>query len=325
MSQDRLTGGFGSSGDYDYDVGEVRSLVENDFIGYEDLYAATDGVLRVLSDSIVEETVVTTSGYENYSILDVNAIGEKRKVRPVNTDLFIDDVEAFNASAEAFHDFLIEISENKGPNAEITTQYPEFIKGNRINETLYTFAQGVGIGLDALSSSKNKARKHAGLRFESVIEKIIDTLGIENDNHFFKIPIGDSDDEYSCEVDLILSPSDDIQSTKTSLDPDEMVVSIKTTSKDRMTKIFTDKMLMSQFLDQDVQLLAFFLHDVQRSGQDGIASTFVANNYYIYYEYLTPLEGTYFIDPPKKIEDPGYNDKLSTFKDLIVSDLWDYY
>lgn len=324
MDKERSYESFGDSTPRDYDATEVRTLVESDFLGYDDLSAAGEGVLRVLSDSVIDTTPVTTKGYEEYSIVDVNAIGEDRKVRPVNTNLFIQDVQEFRNASSRFHSFLGKISSTRGVTGDLSDEYPEFVHDNRINEILYTMAQGVGIGLDALSSSKNKARKHAGLRFESVIEKLIDELEIENDNHFFKIPIEDSGDEYSCEVDMIISPHEDIRSTKTSLATEESLASIKTTSKDRMTKIFTDKMLMSQFLNQDVDLLALFLHDVQRKGQDGINSTFVSNNYYIYYEYLTPMEGTYFIDPPSKITEEGYRDKLSTFKDLILEDIWEY-
>ncbi|WP_123537475.1 hypothetical protein [Halosimplex salinum] len=324
MGQTRSSGSFGDDTVYEYDETEVRTLVESDFLGFADMRAAAEGVLRVLSDSVVGTTPVTTRGYDEYTIVDVDAIGDERKVRPVNTDLFIQEVDEFQTASSRLSSFLGEISAARGVTEAIRDSYPEFVDQNRINEVLYTISQGVGIGLDALSSSKNKARKHAGLRFESVIEGLVDEMGIANDNHFFKIPIGESGDEYSCEVDMILGPHDNMRSTKTALDPEETLVSIKTTSKDRMTKIFTDKMLMSQFLEQDVDLLAFFLHDVQRKGEDGINSTFVSNNYYIYYEYLTPMEGTYFIDPPSKITEDGYENKLSTFKDLILEDIWTY-
>lgn len=324
MGQDRLTNGIRIKGNYDYSIADTRSLIEDDFIGYKDLHAATEGVLKVLSDSIVDTTPVTTGGYEEYTIIDVNAIDEKRKVRPVNTELFISDVEEFNQTANEFKAFLSELASEQGITESTSDQHSKFLDENGINEVLYTMAQGVGIGLDALSSNKNKARKHAGLRFESVVEKVVDELNIENDNHLFRLPIPESNDTYRCEIDMILSPHEDIQSTKTALNPDETVVSIKTTSKDRMTKVFTDKMLMSQFLNQDVQLLGLFLNDIQRKEESGVSSTFVANNYYIYYEHLTPLEGTYFIDPPSKINEAGYQDKLSTFKQLILEDIWDY-
>lgn len=324
MGQTRFGGSFGDNTEYDYVVEDARQLVENDFDDFSEAVAATSDVLKMLSTDVVDVTPVTTNGYENYSIVDVNAIGTERKVRPVNTNLFIQSVTEFEDAVDDLMEVFAELARSNGVSPELESKYPEFVSENRLNETLYTIAQGVGIGLDALSSSKNKARKHAGLRFESLIEVMMNELGISNDNHYFKIPIEDTGDSYRCEVDMLFGPHDSVATTKTSLDADEIVVSIKTTSKDRMTKIFTDKVLMSQFLNQEIPMMALFLHDVQRKGQDGINSTFVSNNYYIYHEYLTDLEGTYFIDPPSKIEEEGFSDKLDTYRELILEDVWEH-
>lgn len=315
---------FGSGEEHEYETERVRELVESDFEDINEAIEAARGVLKMLSSDVIDSTSVTTNGYENYSIVDVNAIGEERTVRPINTDIFIDSIEEFDQASESFTDLLDELSETRGYKSELEEEYQHFIKGNRINETLYTIAQGTGIGLDGLSSSKNKARKHAGLRFESLIEVIMDSLGVANDNHYFKIPIEDTDDSYNCEIDTIFGPNDEIETSRINLHDEEVLVSIKTTSKDRMTKVFTDKVLMSKFLDQEVPLVALFLHDVQRKGEDQINSTFVSNNFYIYHEYLTDFEGTYFIDPPEKIEEDGFKDKLDTYRELLLEDIWEY-
>jgi len=43
----------------------------------------------------------------------------------------------------------------------------------------------------------------------------------------------------------------------------EIVVSLKTTSKDRMGKIFLDKLLMQKFAGHSVKVIGIFLNDVQ--------------------------------------------------------------
>jgi hypothetical protein len=140
---------------------------------------------------------------------------------------------------------------------------------------LYTIQQSIGAGFDLLMDP-NSDRKHVGNRFEELVKAVFTAIGVPNKKVVIEIPYAteDGDKNYTCENDLILSPystlpSDDareqvvlevdennVQSPvqdEIVLTPDaemqaekyinkqEIVVSVKTTSKDRMGKMFMDK------------------------------------------------------------------------------------
>lgn len=68
----------------------------------------------------------------------------------------------------------------------------------------------------------------------------------------------------SYELDMVFSQGRAVPETRT-LHEKEIVASVKTTSKDRLDKIFLDKYLLSKLLGRDIPVIAIFLHDVQRS------------------------------------------------------------
>ena len=89
----------------------------------------------------------------------------------------------------------------------------------------------------------------------------------------FKIPYPAEGEEklYSCETDIIVSPHSFVKSDTKSIDRDEIVISLKTTSKDRMGKIFLDKLLMQKFAGHPVKVVGIFLNDVQRKDTEKIS------------------------------------------------------
>jgi len=120
----------------------------------------------------------------------------------------------------------------------------------------------------------NSARKHVGNRFEELIKSIFTEIGIANKKTVLQIPYKTDEGEktYKCENDLILSPFEKVKSTSNHLDKKEIVVSIKTTSKDRMSKIFIDKILLERFVEHDQKVIGIFLNDVKRKGNDNISN-----------------------------------------------------
>src|SRR5436309_1385746 len=89
------------------------------------------------------------------------------------------------------------------------------------------------------------------------------------------------------ELDVVFSRNKAVivSETKT-IHPMEIVGSVKTTSKDRIDKIFLDKYLLAKMLGRDIPVVAVFLHDVQRAKKGnsifGIASTFKTNHFLCY-------------------------------------------
>ena len=193
-----------------------------------------------------------------------------------------------------------------------------------IDSTLYTIQQSIGAGFDLLVNP-NSSRKHVGNRFEELIKSIFAEIGIANNKTVLKIPYSTDDGEktYKCENDLILSPFDEVRSTTKHLDENEIVVSVKTTSKDRMGKMFIDKILLERFVEHKQKVIGIFLNDVQRKGTDNISFTLVSNLFMVYSSFLTELEGVYYLDPPPNAGKAPFNKHMSPFSELITNDVWE--
>lgn len=174
-----------------------------------------------------------------------------------------------------------------------------------IDSVVYTIQQSIGVGFDLLGDP-NSARKHVGNRFEELLRLIVSYLRISNKKIVFKIPYPSEEGTkfYSCETDIVISPLGEVVSDIQNLDQREIVISSKTTSQDRMGKIFLDKLLMQRFAKHDVKVVGIFLNDVQRStkedGSQKISYTLVSGLFMVYTEFLTKLDGVYFVDPPPK-------------------------
>jgi len=191
-----------------------------------------------------------------------------------------------------------------------------------IDRTIYTIQQSAGIGLDLLVNP-NSARKHVGNRFEELIKVVFFEIGVANRKIVLQIPY-DSDEgikTYKCENDLILSPYDKVKSTSISLDDKEVVVSVKTSSKDRMGKMFIDKILLERFVKHPQKVIGIFFNDVQRKEAKNISFTLVSGLFMVYSKFLTQLEGVYYLDPPPKANKKPYSNYMKQFSELITTDL----
>jgi hypothetical protein len=132
----------------------------------------------------------------------------------------------------------------------------------------------------------------------------------------------------SYDLDLVFSRDKAIVASETEwIHPAEVVGSVKTTSKDRIDKIFLDKYLLTQLLGKEVPVVAIFLHDVQRArrGQSifGINTTFKSNHFLGYTVALNKLDGVYYVDPrPEMITDKRLREQIGDFQQFLIHDLW---
>jgi len=275
----------------------------------DDFYKVTKRVLGHLPD-IVSERVTA----RDYIILSSVVAGTSKCARPINNNLFLFDSGAFETEYKRFLSIIGKIKAKKG----ITKK-----EYKTIDSVVYTIQQAMGAGMDFLCNP-NSSRKHVGNRFEELIRLIIAELGVKNDKVVFKIPYPSEQGEklYSCETDIILSPHDSVKSETKSIDDKEVVVSLKTTSKDRMGKIFLDKLLMQRFAGHSVKVIGIFLNDVQRKETKQISYTFVSGLFMVYTKFLTELEGVYFIDPPPITKKSPYNQHISSFSKFVAEDIW---
>lgn len=257
------------------------------------------------------------SGFEekgSYIIYSSDIAGTKKYIRPINKMLFINNVDDFSKS---FHELGFIFDKIKKKESDFSSNEKLII-----DKTIYTIQQTVGAGLDLLVN-QNSARKHVGNRFEELIKVVFNAIGVSNKKLTLQIPYETEEITkiYKCENDLILSPYQKIRSTPTSLDEKEIVVSVKTTSKDRMGKIFIDKMLLEKFVKHPQKIIGIFLNDVQRKEDNNISYTLVSGLFMVYTKFLTILDGIYYLDPPPIAVKSPYSNYMKPFSELITIDI----
>lgn len=258
--------------------------------------------------------VLSSSKEKNgYIIYSSQIAGTTKYVRPINGQMFLNNTEAFSASLKKLKIILEKI---KG--GEIIENQEKEI----IDRTIYTIQQSIGAGLDLLVNP-NSARKHVGNRFEELVKVIFTEIGISNKKLVLQIPYETEEGTktYKCENDLILSPYAYVKSSSNSLDENEIVVSVKTTSKDRMGKMFIDKILLERFVEHHQKVIGIFLNDVQRKETDNISFTFVSGLFMVYSKFLTELEGVYYLDPPPNASKRPYSNYMKRFSELLTTDI----
>lgn len=250
------------------------------------------------------------SGYIIYYSL---IAGTKKFVRPINKQLFITDPKEFVISLSSFSSIIEKLNKRDS----LFSIEEKFL----IDSFLYTIQQSIGAGLDLLVD-QNSARKHVGNRFEELIKAVFTEIGIPNKRSVIKIPYETDEGfkNYVCENDLILSPNASLLVHKT-IDPTEVVVSVKTTSKDRMGKMFIDKILLERFVGTELKVIGIFLNDVQRKEGNNISFTLVSGLFMVYNKFLTKLQGVYYLDPPPNAFKSPYNQHIKPFSELVTNDI----
>jgi hypothetical protein len=243
-------------------------------------------------------------------------------LRPLNSELFIENPSEYAVAASKFIALIRKLNRRKG---NLTPRQLNEVKAERlVSRALYTTVQAMGAGMDVMLPP-NQARKNFGMRFEEVIEALFADLGLGQSPLNLALPYEVASGEkaiFRNQVDLVISPAPPLSSRPDFLDPNEVVVSIKTSSKDRFAKIFLDKEVLRSVTSQEIPVLALFHNDVQRSGSSRVSVTFVAGNFNAYVETFGPLNGVYYVDPPSHISREPWSRHLKTFEDLLLHDLW---
>lgn len=250
----------------------------------------------------------------DYRIYTSEIAGTKKITRPVNITLFIAEPDEFTVAFTKLQAVI-----NRVRQKETTFSFTDKVI---IDSTFYTIQQAIGIGLDLLVE-QNSSRKHVGNRFEELIKVIFTEIGIANKKMVLQIPYETDEGTkiYKCENDLILSPYEKVKSSSSFLDKHEIVVSAKTTSKDRMGKMFIDKILLERFVNHEQKVIGIFLNDVQRKKDNNISFTLVSGLFMVYSKFLTRLEGIYYFDLPPVAKKTPYSNYLKPFSELITKDI----
>ena len=298
------------------------------FLNYVELTTPT----RIISPTI-----------HHYIFFQYDSVEAHRITRPLNSHLFIESLDNFQQACERFINFLGDVKHYQQDVASQPSK-SEYLDSKEINKVVYTLQQAIGSVSDSFEN-QNQARKRVGQLFENLIRLIIEKVGLVCEPRQIKIPIpGYPNYKMPYELDVVFSRNKAILSSEnpesvaaetTYIHHDEVVGSIKTTSKDRIDKIFLDKYLLTKLLGRDIPVVAVFLHDVQRSrvkastrldrGSSifGVNSTFKTNHFLGYTVALNKLDGVYYVDPrPEMVSNERLREQIKDFQCFLTHDLW---
>jgi len=196
------------------------------------------------------QAVIISQNENHYQFYQYRQDGHFNITRPLNAHLMYDAADS----------------------AKLTRELPDILRNIRdIPETdierrrliirgIYTLQQSIGAALDALpSGATNTARKVNGDLFERLIQLLVRSVGAECDAGTIQVPVevdGEVQFYMNYQHDLLLLNRGELKA----------IGSVKTSSKDRIDKIFTDKFLYSKLTSTTLPHIAIFLNDVQRNG-----------------------------------------------------------
>ncbi|WP_372948381.1 hypothetical protein [Mariniphaga sp.] len=286
-------------------LGEDLQTAKNNIADFQDI------TIRVLE--YLPNVLSGSKEKNNYIIYVSTNSGTTKYLRPINKKIFINSPTNFKDNFKAFQLVLAKVK---------TGKKTDKIEKDIIDSVLYTIQQSIGVGLD-LTVHPNSARKHVGNRFEELVRCVFTEIGITNKRLVLKIPYTSdkSIKYYKSENDVVLSPYPKVKSTSKDLNPNEVVVSVKTTSKDRMGKMFLDKILLEKFVNHPQKIIGIFLNDVQRKDTDNISYTLVSGSFLVYTQFIGKLEGVYYLDPPPTATKAPYTNYMKQFSELITTDI----
>jgi hypothetical protein len=272
-------------------------------------------------------TRIVSPSHHHYVFYQYGKDYGHKVTRPLNTNLFIPAAADFVAAFGRFVTFLDDLKRRHG-SLQITGATKAYLESKEINKVIYTAQQSIGCVGDSFDN-ENQSRKRIGQLFEALVKLVIKRLGLDCEPRTINLPIpGFPGYEMSYELDLVFSRNKAIIASETKfIHPAEVVGSVKTTSKDRIDRIFLDKFLLQKLLGRQVPVVAIFLHDVQRARRGksifGINSTFKTNHFLGYTVALNKLDGVYYVDPrPEMATNERLREQIHDFQQFVTRDLW---
>lgn len=285
---------------------------KTNFVDLQAFVRFSSEYLEYIADNL--QAVIISQNENHYQFYQYKKEGNFQISRPVNSTLMYSSDDFLHASSE-----YIRILKNIKSIDKEDNSIREII-----NNGTYTIQQSIGCALDGLSAGQsNTARKLNGDLFEHFIRLIIRELGIDCKAGVIQVPVfaeGEALFNMSYQHDLIIEKDNDIK----------VIGSIKTSSKDRIDKIFIDKFLYNQLTEKTTPHIAIFLNDVQRKKTSkenlyGVNSTFLSGHFKGYTVKLNPLDGVYYCDiRPNMRTEKILKDHIKTFDHLLLEDIWKF-
>jgi hypothetical protein len=288
-----------------------HAVDKNRFHTIQDYISFAERYLEFVQTGL--QAQIVSQNETHYRFYQYKQDGHFNITRPINTKL-IYDAEGF---AKGTKDFLQTLNQLRD------REHPDNAQRQVVISTIYTLQQAIGAALDALPSGRsNQARKLNGDLFERLIRILINAINVDCVSGTMQVPVKDTDGstllKMNYQHDLLISKDDELK----------IIGSVKTSSKDRIDKIFLDKFLYNKLTDTALPHIAIFLNDVQRKknklpNKYGINSTFLPGHFKAYTIKLNPLDGVYYCDiRPNMVEDKLLSNHIKTIDHFFYSDLW---
>ena len=251
----------------------------------------------------------------HYQFFQYRQEGSFNISRPLNSLLMYDAV-SFSSEASRFMQVFEQLKDGEHPASDSLRQ--------NIIRSIYTIQQSIGAALDALPAGMaNQARKVNGDLFERFIRLLITALNVDCVSGTMQVPVKDSEGAElftpSYQHDLLIRKEGELK----------IIGSVKTSSKDRIDKVFLDKFLYNRLTDTALPHIAVFLNDVQRKktrrgNEYGVSATFLPGHFKAYTVKLNPLDGVYYCDIRQNmVNDALLSQHIKTIDHLFYIDLWE--
>jgi hypothetical protein len=295
----------------------LRQLLEfardkTNFESVDNYIGFTKRFLAFASEPTNLQAVIVSQNEQHYRFFQYKKDGNYNITRPINSNLMLDAADSASLSREFLEN--LRNAHEFGPGDEA--------KRALIRNGIYTIQQSIGATLDALPAGQsNTARKINGDLFERLIRLLISDLGVDCTSGTMMVPVmldGVEAFRMPYQHDLIVKTGDVIK----------IIGGVKTSSKDRLDKIFVDKFLYCKLTDTCIPHIAIFLNDVQRKNTNvprryGVNATFLPNHFKGYTVKLNPLDGVYYCDiRPNMTTDPLLREHIRTIDHFFATDLW---
>lgn len=293
---------------------EFRDMVRNKaiFTSLEDYIDFAYRFVDFISDSNNIEAKIVSRNENNYRFLQYKKEATFNITRPINYDLYLD---ADNTSTS--FDFFTSVLSDTVRIQELSPKEKELF-----NKCIYTIQQSIGCALDALPASDNNvAKKINGDLFERLMLLIFKALQFDVNSMSERVTLKNVPDfKVNYQHDLAFKVEGNLR----------LIGSVKTSSKDRIDKVFNDKFFYNQITKTDIPHFAIFLNDVQRKNAKkmnkidfSINQTFLRGHFKAYSVLMSPLDGVYYCDlRPIMKEDPFLKKEIKRLDELICKDIW---
>ena len=287
-----------------------KSTNKSNFKSLDDFFNFSNEYLEFIETGL--QAKIIAQNETNYIFFQYKEDGQYNISRPINSDLFLSINEYPKATSK-----IKTLLKNKDKLKRANKKDRENLK-----KYIYTTQRTIGACLDALPSGEsNKARKLTGDYFELFILFLINKLDFQCSSGWIEIPIKESGKTFfkmKYQHDLLIKEGGNLK----------IIGSVKTSSKDRIDKIFIDKFLYSKLTGVYVPHIAVFLNDVQRrktksKQKYGINSTFLSGHFKGYTIRLNPLDGVYYCDiRPNMVSEKFLKKHIKTIDHFFCEDLW---